>query len=155
MNIQAERILELIQSQNISYGELSRLTNIPKSALQRYATGETTKIPLDRIVSISNALDVSPAYILGWVNNPSAEAQSEAERQEETDPDLSVLHMYKQLDQEDKAEIRGEIKQMLKADKYKDTTVETKPKRKLFSSPPPAQVAASGKEVTNIDNHKK
>ena len=29
-----------------------------------------------------------------------------------------VLHMYSQLDNNDKAEIRGEMKHMLKADKY-------------------------------------
>ena len=34
------------------------------------------------------------------------------------DPDLFILDMYKKLDIEDKAEIRGTIKQMLKADKY-------------------------------------
>ena len=66
MNIQAERILEIIQTRDISYGELSKLTGIPKSALQRYATGETAKIPLERIVSIANALEVPPAYIMGW-----------------------------------------------------------------------------------------
>lgn len=34
------------------------------------------------------------------------------------DPDLFILDMYKKLDIEDKAEIRGTMKQMLKADKY-------------------------------------
>lgn len=38
---------------------------------------------------------------------------------------MFVLHMYKQLDTEDKAEIRGEMKQMLKADKYNDKKKET------------------------------
>lgn len=62
----SERILNLIEKNNLSYGELSRITKIPKSALQRYATGQTTNIPLNRIESIADALHVSSKHILGW-----------------------------------------------------------------------------------------
>lgn len=65
----SERILSLITKNDISYGDLSKLTNIPKSALQRYATGETEKIPINRIKAIANALNVSAAYIMGWEDN--------------------------------------------------------------------------------------
>ena len=34
--------------------------------------------------------------------------------------DLEILSLYTQLDEIDKAEIRGEIKGMLRADKYTD-----------------------------------
>lgn len=60
------RILALIQQQKISYGDLSSITHIPKSALQRYATGETEKIPLDRLEVIASALHTTPAYLMGW-----------------------------------------------------------------------------------------
>ena len=62
----SDRILRLMQAKEVSYGELSRRTGIPKSALQRYATGETPKIPLDRIELIAKALLTSPEYIMGW-----------------------------------------------------------------------------------------
>lgn len=61
----SNRILNLILEQDISYGELSRLTGIPKSALQRYATGETEKIPADRLESIAKALGRSSADLMG------------------------------------------------------------------------------------------
>lgn len=60
------RILSLMRSLNMSYGDLSVLTKIPKSALQRYATGETEKIPLDRLETIARSLHASPAYLMGW-----------------------------------------------------------------------------------------
>lgn len=69
MNEIAHRITQYMKEKGMSYGELSRLTNIPKSALQRYATGETTKIPLDRIGAIASALNVTTASILGWVDH--------------------------------------------------------------------------------------
>ncbi len=62
----SEKILKLIDTNDISYGELSKITKIPKSALQRYATGETSKIPMDRIESIAKALGTTSERILGW-----------------------------------------------------------------------------------------
>lgn len=62
----SERILKLMKDKKMSYGELSNATNIYKSALQRYATGKTDKIPLDRIKIIAETLGTTPEYLLGW-----------------------------------------------------------------------------------------
>lgn len=56
----SERIRAILEEKNISYGELSTQTGIPKSTLQRYATGRTEKIPTDKLVKIAIALGVSP-----------------------------------------------------------------------------------------------
>jgi len=61
-----ENILSAINEQKISYGELSRLTGIPKSMLQRYATGETKKIPVDSLKLIADALHTTAASLMGW-----------------------------------------------------------------------------------------
>ena len=74
MKTPGKRILELIQEQRISYSELEKLTGIPKSALQRYATGETEKIPLDRLPVIAKALHCSAQYLMGWDDTPPAPA---------------------------------------------------------------------------------
>lgn len=70
MDAIAIKISNLIKEHGVSYAELSKLTGIPKSALQRYATGETGKIPLDRISSIASALHTTPAYLMGWEEAP-------------------------------------------------------------------------------------
>lgn len=72
----SERILALIEQKDISYGELSKITNIPKSALQRYATGETPKIPIPRVEAIAKALGASAAYIMGWEDNSHEDEES-------------------------------------------------------------------------------
>ena len=66
MSERSDRILKAIKKTGVSYSELAKLTNIPKSALQRYATGETEKIPIDRIEAIAKAVGVSSQYITGW-----------------------------------------------------------------------------------------
>ena len=66
----SKRILNLILAKDISYGELSDRTNIPKSALQRYATGQTEKIPIDRLQAIAVALGTTAPYLMGWEDSP-------------------------------------------------------------------------------------
>lgn len=62
----SNKILELIEQQRLSYSELSEITGIPKSSLQKYATGQTEKIPLDRLERLASALGVTSAYLIGW-----------------------------------------------------------------------------------------
>lgn len=62
----AERIKALIEKSGKSYVELEKLTGVKKSSLQRYASGATTKIPLDVIEKLAVAFNVSQEYIMGW-----------------------------------------------------------------------------------------
>ena len=62
----SKRILSRILERGMSYGELSERTGIPKSALQRYATGQTEKIPINRLRSIAEALDTTASSLMGW-----------------------------------------------------------------------------------------
>lgn len=72
----SNRILNIILDKDISYGELSHLTGIPKSALQRYATGETEKIPIDRLELIAKALGTTSSYLMGWENGDISGARA-------------------------------------------------------------------------------
>ena len=65
-NSVSDRIYERMQRLGISYGELADKTGIYKSALQRYATGFTEKIPLSAIERIAVVLGCSAAYLVGW-----------------------------------------------------------------------------------------
>ena len=49
MNEISMRLLDTIKERQMSYSELAEKTGIAKSAIQRYATGETKKIPLPRL----------------------------------------------------------------------------------------------------------
>ncbi len=63
------RIKLLIEQSGQSYQELEKTTGIKKSSLQRYASGVTTKIPLDVIEKLSKAFGVSQEYLMGWSEN--------------------------------------------------------------------------------------
>ena len=66
MSTRSKRIKTLIEQSEKSYVELEKITGIKKSSLQRYASGATTKIPLDVIEKLSVAFNVSQEYLMGW-----------------------------------------------------------------------------------------
>ena len=83
MSIRSERIKALVEGSNLSYLELEKLTGIKKSSLQRYASGVTTKIPLDVIEKLSKAFNVSQEYLMGWdekKDSPTEPQLSEGEK---------------------------------------------------------------------------
>lgn len=58
---------------NMSYQTLSEKVGISKSTLQRYETGYIKNMPVDKLGDIAKALDVSPAYLMGWEDLPVTE----------------------------------------------------------------------------------
>ena len=106
----SERLRQVIEEKRITYAELERLSGVPKSAIQRYASGETKKIPLDRIFKIADALGVSPFDIVGmdrpwgtdqslslewarweFANNDQADDAQQAREDLANDPDRKTL----------------------------------------------------------------
>lgn len=66
-----KRLKQAIDESGLTYSQLESKTGISKSALQRYATGTTKKIPVDTIVAIAQVLNVSAAWIMGWSEEDS------------------------------------------------------------------------------------
>ena len=77
MNERAERIKKLVQESKKSYSELEKITGVAKSSLQRYASGVTTKIPLDVVEKLENAFGVPRGYIMGWQSEQEPTQQPE------------------------------------------------------------------------------
>ena len=61
-----ERMKNRREELNMSYQTLSEKVGISKSTLQRYETGFIKNMPVDKLEDIANALNVSPAYLMGW-----------------------------------------------------------------------------------------
>ena len=88
MNIISQRIYQAIKQADLSYGELAKTTGIPKSALQRYATGETETINIDRIKAIADATGVKPEWILNWID-------IDDEPEQLTPDEEQLIHYYR------------------------------------------------------------
>lgn len=103
-------ISEVIEKSGYSYPELAKLTGISKSSLQRYATGETKKIPLDCIEAIARVTNVSPAYLMGW----TADFVSETEKSSSHDSRREALRKtLESLSDESLIELQEYIKYLI------------------------------------------
>lgn len=94
MSIRSERIKALIEQSQRSYQELEKITGIKKSSLQRYASGVTTKIPLDVIEKLSVAFGVSQEYLMGWDDNSEKNLPTEETL---TDGEKMVLELFRKI----------------------------------------------------------
>ena len=74
MDEKFRRISDAILNSGYSYAELSKLTGISKSSLQRYATGQTKKISLDCVEAIASATGQDARYLMCWEDEKSAPA---------------------------------------------------------------------------------
>jgi transcriptional regulator with XRE-family HTH domain len=92
MSIRSERIKALVENSDMSYQDLEKLTGIKKSSLQRYASGVTTKIPLDVIEKLSVAFNVSQEYLMGWDEKKSPPSESTLTEGEEL-----MLKLFRQI----------------------------------------------------------
>lgn len=105
MNERAQRIKKLVEESNKSYQELEKLTGVSKSSLQRYASGVTTKIPLDVVEKLEKAFGVPRGYIMGWEVAP-AEAGAMAAMMLK-DPDaFQFMRTFMSLSESDRYALR-------------------------------------------------
>lgn len=65
----SNKIFDRMEEKGMSYRELAEKTEIGKSTLQRYVTNHQSKIPIENIVKIAKALDVSFTWLMGMSDN--------------------------------------------------------------------------------------
>ena len=87
-----QRIAEARERRNMTLDEVAKLCNTTKQTIFKYENEIVTNIPYDKIVLLSNALDVSPSYLFGWdekENSPSEPTLTEGEQM--------LLNLFRQI----------------------------------------------------------
>ncbi len=62
------RIKDSREALGYSYQDLAEKTGLSKSTLQRYETGAIKNIPIQKLEILAEALEVTPNYLMGWIN---------------------------------------------------------------------------------------
>lgn len=82
MDLLVKRLRQRREELGMSYRDLGIKTGLSKSTLQRYESGFIKNMPLDKLQIIADALNVDPAFMLGW---------SEVSEQKRTSVEIPVL----------------------------------------------------------------
>ncbi|MBC5675615.1 helix-turn-helix domain-containing protein [Blautia sp. NSJ-34] len=64
-----EKIKFLRLDRNMTLEELGNKVGVGKSTVRKWETGMIANMKRDKILKVAEALDTSPAYLMGWDNN--------------------------------------------------------------------------------------
>ena len=95
----AERIKECRKERGMSADELGRIVGKDRSMIFRYEKGEIENMPLNVIKAIAFALDVNPAYLMGWSDDKTSFRNSETPIAQMDDEHAELIERYDALDQ--------------------------------------------------------
>lgn len=138
----SNRLKNALTIRGITAAELATKTGLSKAQLSQYTNG-VYEAKQKALYKLAHALNVNEAWLMGYdvsmeKEKPVTEADLEAWdeehnlngkaatavkieeliRKEYGDDCMDAVSLYNQLDSSDKGEIRGEMKHMLKSEKY-------------------------------------
>lgn len=116
-----ERLIQL--REEIGYTnrtEFAKKIGIPSTTLRNYETN-VREAGHKFLILMSEFFDVSIDYLLCVTDERERKNKSSNNLENLPKDEKEVLSLYKELDIEDRAEIRGTMKGMLKAEKYTKT----------------------------------
>lgn len=115
--VTAMRLRKAMSDCDISQQELADKSGIGKSSVSHYVNG--THAPGNiKAYAMAKVLHVDPAWLMGF-DVPMQESSSLSEPSLRSD-ELNLLSDYNLLDSEDRGDVRGYIKGLLRQDKYKE-----------------------------------
>lgn len=138
MNL-GSRIRERRKSLGLTLKEVSVYVGVAEATVQRWESGNIKMLKSDKMKKLSSVLQISVEELSNWVSDHTKLSEPELRERNRTydmvkpqkDTDLmeeiqkqhgrsvyEAFSLYTQLDPDDQGEIRGEMKQMLKAVKY-------------------------------------
>ena len=65
-NEMANKIKELRKSKGLTLEDVGNLVGVGKSTVRKWETGIIANMKRDKILALANALDTTPAYLMGW-----------------------------------------------------------------------------------------
>lgn len=86
MNTIGERIKWLRKERcKLTQEVVGRYVGVGKATIQKYEAGIITNIPSDKIMLLSEILETTPEFIMGWVDNPEKFVKNTIAEQTEND----------------------------------------------------------------------
>lgn len=67
-----EKIKKLRKASDLTLDELAAATNTTKQTIYKYESGIISNIPASKIKAIADKLNTTPAYLMGWEDEPQA-----------------------------------------------------------------------------------
>ena len=113
------RIKELRTAAGLTQEELGAKLGLQKSVIAKYENGRIENVKRSTIAKMAQIFGCSPVYLMGLEDEPQVSVCSSVDLCQ--GPAREVVQSLLQLDREDLLIIQGEIRAMLRAEKYQGT----------------------------------
>lgn len=125
-----QRIKDARKSQKITLKELGNSVGLSESTTKRYEDGQIKSVDINTVKKFAAALDVSPAWLMGYDVSMNGEEKENAETGGASAPaidldEAAVLSQYRRLSPEGKEEIHKQLRYRLQ-DEYEQNKKETR-----------------------------
>ncbi|SDK81231.1 Transcriptional regulator, contains XRE-family HTH domain [Lacicoccus qingdaonensis] len=67
----SKRMKKARDNKKMTLAQLGKIIDKTEATVQRYESGSIKNLKNDTIVQIANALEVNPAYLMGWIDEPN------------------------------------------------------------------------------------
>lgn len=74
----SKRMKQSREKRGMTLAELGKKIGKTEATVQRYESGNIKNLKNDTIENIANALNVNPAYLMGWIDEDDYEVQHRA-----------------------------------------------------------------------------
>ena len=109
----AQRIKKLRQEKGLTLEQVAEVVGVGKSTVRKWETGMIANMRRDKIAALAQALDTTPAYLMGWKvegakkeNHPSEPQLTEVER--------LALELFRKIPEDKQAEALDLLRVALK-----------------------------------------
>lgn len=113
-----KRLNQLMTEKNISQNKLAEMTGITQSSISDWANGKY-KPRQDKVYLLSEALKVSPAYLLGYTDNENLDQNTPKNDNSKID------RLYNQLNDEGKEKVITYTQDLVDSGKYAKKSLPT------------------------------
>lgn len=87
-----ERIKQRRKELGLTMHELSERVGVAEATISRWESGDIENMRRDKIVSLAKALDVSPAYLMGWTDIKNTDKEKNY-----NDSEQKIINNYRKL----------------------------------------------------------
>lgn len=93
----ARRIKELRQAKGLTLEQVANVVGVGKSTVRKWETGMIANMKRDKIADLARALGTTPAYLMGWTDEPSKTEQTSHDKVELTEGEQMLLDLFRQV----------------------------------------------------------
>lgn len=111
----SKKIKELRAKQDITLEEIARHVGVGKSTVRKWEVGQISNMRRDKIGKLAEALHTSPAYLMGWTDDPYAGDTADDMPEDEKE----LLKIFRQLNGAGRELVLNNARMILGMEDYK------------------------------------